>query len=108
MAIIAQTPQPPYYAVIFTAIASQMQDGYAEMVARMHELAQESVGYLGMESAGSSFEITVSYWKDEESIRNWKNNSAHKVAQELGKSNWYNAFHVRVARVERAYGFIKD
>lgn len=72
----------------------------------MHELAKESPGYLGMESAGDNFEITVSYWKNEESILHWKQNAAHKVAQETGKSKWYKAYQVRVVKVEREYGFV--
>lgn len=107
MAEFAKTPHPPYYAVIFTAIASENQDGYIQTVQRMHELAQTSPGFLGMESAGDTFEITVSYWQDEQSILHWKQNAEHQVAQELGKSKWYNAYQVRVAKVERAYGFKK-
>lgn len=72
----------------------------------MHELAKESPGYLRMESAGDNFEITVSYWKNEESILHWKQNAAHKVAQETGKSKWYKAYQVRVVKVEREYGFV--
>lgn len=102
---IAKTPKPPYFAAIFTAIATEMQEGYADTVQRMHELAQEAPGFLGMESAGDDFEITVSYWQDEESILHWKQNASHQVAQELGKTNWYKAYQVRVSRVEREYGF---
>lgn len=58
-----------------------------------------------MESAGEKFEITVSYWKDEDSVLAWKENASHKIAQELGRSKWYEAYHVRVAKVERAYGY---
>lgn len=105
MSQIAETPSPPYYAVIFTAIASEMQDGYSEMVQRMHELAQASPGYLGMESAGDAFEITVSYWQDEDSVLQWKQNAGHQVAQEMGKAKWYEAYAVRVSKIERAYGF---
>ena len=108
MGSIAKTPKPPYYAVVFTAIPSEAQEGYDETVQRMHELAKGSSGFLGMESAGNDFEITVSYWKDEESILHWKQNAKHQVAQEMGKSKWYEAFQVRVARVERAYGFTRE
>lgn len=107
MANFAPTPEPPYYAVIFTAIVSEMQEGYSEMVQQLHVLAKESVGFLGMESAGDVFEITVSYWKDEQSISNWKQNSAHLYAQSMGKSKWYEAYSVRVAKVERDYRFSK-
>jgi heme-degrading monooxygenase HmoA len=33
--------------------------------------------------------ITVSYWKSLEAIKSWKENSAHKIAQEKGKQEWY-------------------
>jgi heme-degrading monooxygenase HmoA len=108
MSSIANTPTPPYYAAIFTAIASEMQDGYLETVQQMHALAKESPGFLGMESAGHVLEITVSYWQDEESILNWKQNAEHKVAQELGRKNWYEAYQVRISKVERAYGFVTE
>lgn len=102
--MLAATPEPPYYAVIFTAFASKYQEGYAQMVQHMHELASTEAGFLGMESAGESFEITVSYWTDEASIQRWKSNTMHQKAQQLGKDRWYEAYHVRVAKVERAYG----
>lgn len=108
MSSIATTPAPPYYAVIFTAIASKMQDGYLETVQQMHALAKDSPGFLGMESAGHVLEITVSYWKDEESILDWKKNAAHQVAQELGRKKWYEAYFVRVSKVERAYGLVTE
>jgi len=103
----ASTPQPPYYAVIFTATASDDQEGYKEMVQRVHELAGKSAGFLGMESAGDTFEITVSYWKDEKSIALWKANSTHLTAQGLGRSKWYERYNVRIAKVERDYHFSK-
>lgn len=103
--MLANTPDPPYFAVIFTSIASKMQEGYHDTVVRMHKLAEQYPGFIGMESAGESFEITVSYWRDEESILLWKQDSFHQAAQEMGKTKWYNAYHVRVAKVERAYSF---
>ena len=108
MSTIASTQKPPYYAVIFTAIASEMQQGYAEIVQCMHELASKSPGFLGMESAGETFEITVSYWEDKESILQWKRNSSHRAAQELGRTKWYEAYNVRVAKVEKEYGFTAE
>lgn len=103
---IAQTPQPPYYAVIFTSLRTDGDRGYGRMAERMMELAAQQPGFLGIESArdASGLGITVSYWTSEEAIAAWKAQTEHKVAQEAGQRTWYSDFHLRVARVERAYG----
>jgi len=103
--MIAKTPRPPYYAVIFSSIRTDVEDGYAEMANYMHELAQEQEGFLGMETARDGVGITVSYWRDLESIKKWKKHADHRVAQERGKSEWYKAYKTRIAKVERDYGF---
>jgi heme-degrading monooxygenase HmoA len=105
--MIAKTPTPPYYAVIFTSIRTEGDKGYSSMGARMVELAAQQEGFLGVESAREEIGITVSYWKDLESIRNWKSNTEHMLAQETGRSDWYSKYHTRIAKVEREYGFEK-
>jgi heme-degrading monooxygenase HmoA len=102
----AETPAPPYYAVIFTSRHTDMDNGYSKMADRMAALASQQPGYLGAESVrgADGVGITVSYWKDEESIRHWRENVEHKVAQESGKRIWYQNYIVRVSKVERAYG----
>ncbi|MBL0598784.1 antibiotic biosynthesis monooxygenase [Aeromonas jandaei] len=102
--MIANTPEPPYYAVIFTSLRTDEDAGYGAMAERMVELAQRQSGFLGMESARDGVGITVSYWRDLESIRNWKAELEHKEAQRLGREKWYSAFKTRIARVERDYG----
>jgi len=106
--MIANTPQAPYYAVIFTSERTEIEEGYAETSDRMVELASEQPGFLGMESARSEIGITVSYWKDLESIKNWKMNAEHTIARETGRSEWYKAFKVRIVQVERDYDFRKQ
>lgn len=69
---INQTPKPPYYAVIFTSIKSDHLENYAEEALRMENLVKSQPAYLGHESASSEIGITVSYWKDLESIKAWK------------------------------------
>jgi heme-degrading monooxygenase HmoA len=100
---LARTPEPPYYAVIFSSLRTEGDLGYADMAARMEELAATQPGFLGIESARSSqgIGITVSYWASEEAIANWRAHAEHRVAQETGRRVWYSAFHLRVARVER-------
>jgi len=101
---VAHLPSPPYYAVIFTSIRTNVDRGYDSTADRMVALAKASPGYLGIESARQELGITVSYWKDLESIRAWKTNLEHQVVQETGKAIWYADYMVRVALVERAYG----
>ena len=101
-------PEPPYYAVIFSSRRTPGDEaGYAAMAERMAGLAKEQPGYLGAESArdADGFGITVSYWRDEASIRAWKRHAEHAEAQAGGRALWYEAYGLRVARVERAYDF---
>jgi heme-degrading monooxygenase HmoA len=101
---VANTPKPPYYAVIFTSIRSAGDQGYDETANRMVKLAEQQSGYLGVESAREDIGITVSYWADLESIKNWKANAEHLEAQRQGHELWYESFKVRISKVERDYG----
>jgi heme-degrading monooxygenase HmoA len=87
MSGIAKTPEPPYYAVIFASQRTEDDRGYGIMADKMAELACQQEGFLGMETArDEGLGITVSYWKSLEAIKNWKDHSAHKVAQDRGKT----------------------
>lgn len=101
---IATTPQPPYYAVIFTSVRSAGDNGYSEAAKQMLELAEKQHGFLGFESARQEIGISVSYWSNLEAIKAWKENSAHQATQKKARG-WYSGFRVRVCRVEREYGF---
>jgi len=103
--MIAKTPEPPYYAVIFTSERTEGDNGYSEMADRMVQLAQKQEGFLGLESARKEIGISVSYWKDLESIRKWKQNADHLEAQQKGKSSWYKSYKTRIAKIERDYEF---
>lgn len=105
MSSFSKTPQPPYYAVIFSSLRTADDNGYGTMAERMVELAATQHGFLGAESArgADGFGITVSYWASAEDIARWKSNLEHLAAQELGKTKWYDYYELRVAKVERAH-----
>lgn len=105
MTEIADTPAPPYYAVIFTSHRTPGDNGYAETADKMVELAAKQPGFLGMETARDGVWITVSYWTDLDSIRQWKQNARHLAAQGLGREKWYTSFKIRIARVEQDSSF---
>ena len=87
--MLATTPKPPYYAVIFTSIKTDDDKGYTIMSNKMIELVKEQEGFLGIESASNGLGITVSYWNSLEAIKKWKFNIEHSEAREKGRSTWY-------------------
>jgi heme-degrading monooxygenase HmoA len=103
--MIASTPPPPYYAVIFTSLRTAVEEGYAATAERMVELASGQPGFLGVESARSGVGITVSYWSSLEAIRDWKRHVEHLDAQAAGRERWYSRYKIRICRVERDYEF---
>lgn len=103
--MIATTPAPPYYAVIFTSIRTAYNNGYEEMAHLMVSLGSTMPGFLGIESARNEVGITVSYWDSLENIRNWKEHADHLIAQQKGRSDWYSAYKTRICKVERDYSF---
>lgn len=103
--MIAETPEPPYYAVIFTSLRTEVDSGYDETAERMLQLAAAQPGFLGVESARETLGITVSYWKDLDAIRAWHAQAEHRIAQQKGREIWYKSFTTRIARVERDYSF---
>ena len=105
--MIANTPPPPYYAVIFTTLRTNVDEGYAGIAERMAELALQHPGFLGMESVRNGLGITISYWESLEAIKNWKNNTEHLIAQQSGRDVFYTNYKTRIAMVERDYDFEK-
>lgn len=105
---LAKTPATPYYAVIFASRRTAQDDeGYAEAAERMAQLASKQPGYLGVDSVrdANGVGITVSYWSSEEAIAAWRRNSEHTLVREQGRKSWYAEYELRVAKIERAYGF---
>lgn len=101
----APLAKTPYYAVIFTTMRSDGDHGYTEMADAMDKLAIEQPGYLGIDSVrdAEGRGMTVSYWQDEDAVKNWKAVGEHQLAQKLGKTRWYEYYSLRVAKVERHY-----
>jgi heme-degrading monooxygenase HmoA len=102
--MLAQTPVPPYYAVIFTSVRTPGDNGYGQTADAMVALAQQQPGFLGVESAREEIGITVSYWESLESIKNWREHAEHTLARQQGREKWYAGFRVRICKVEREYG----
>ena len=109
-AVIAPTPTPPYVAVIFTSLRTEGDRGYEAMAEQMAVLGSSYPGFLGLESARTpgGLGITVSYWRDMASVRAWREDPRHLQAQAAGRSDWYEAYRVRIANVESDYAHSRD
>src|SRR5207237_9643556 len=104
-------PHPPYDAVILTSARAAADDaGYAAAAERMVELASARPGFLGIESVrgAAGVGITVSYWRTLEDIDGWRKEVEHRLVQQQGRAKWYDRFALRVCKVERAYGFVRQ
>jgi heme-degrading monooxygenase HmoA len=107
----AKLPEPPYYAVIVSSRRRAREgDGYDAMSERLFARVQEQPGFLGAESArgADGFGITVAYFESEEAIAAWRRHAEHVPAREQGRAEWYEGYEIRVARVERSYGWRRD
>ena len=101
---VVDAPTPPYYAVIAPAELAEDVRGYPELAAKLVELAREQPGFIGIESGfQKGFALAVSYWESLEAIESWSKNARHVIAKQKGKSEWFEKYVTRIARVERVY-----
>tara|TARA_B100000780_G_scaffold83498_1_gene57068 strand:+ start:866 stop:1183 length:318 start_codon:yes stop_codon:yes gene_type:complete len=97
----------PYYAVIFTTLLTDDIAGYLETAVKMELLATKQKGFLGIESARSEIDVTVSYWNSLEAITQWKHNIEHTEVSNRAREQWYQQYQLRICKVERDYDFKK-
>ncbi|MCB0509987.1 MAG: antibiotic biosynthesis monooxygenase [Chitinophagales bacterium] len=96
-------------AVIFTSQRSSYSQGYEEFNEKLESLANELPGFIQQDSSRNNdgFGISISYWKDEESAKEFKKIALHIEAQEAGRKHYYTWYHVKVCKLIREYGFRK-
>jgi len=94
------------FVVIFRAKAKRLDDEYVQIAQRMRQLALAEFGCVEFAAVmEGQNEIALSYWRDEESIRAWKRQSEHVIAQELGRERWYASYSVQICEIRREYQF---
>ena len=92
------------YAVIFTATVGDQDSRYQRMAGQLRDLAMADFGCTEFISVTEGEqEIAISYWPDEASIKDWKQQAEHRVAQQLGKEGWYKDYKVEVVKILRVY-----
>ena len=48
--------------------------------------------------------LSLSIWRDEEAVRNWRNHTGHRGVQAAGRNGVFRDYRLRVAAVMRDYG----
>ncbi|MTI12661.1 antibiotic biosynthesis monooxygenase family protein [Sansalvadorimonas verongulae] len=96
------------YVVIFQAtVAITDEESYREYsttAVRLRDMALNRFGCLNFVAMmEGDQELALSWWPDEASIRRWKAEADHTMAQKLGRKQWYNGYKVEVAKIERQY-----
>lgn len=96
------------WVVVFESVRARSgDDGYEAAAAALEARVASAPGYLGMSSVrdGSGHGVTISFWESEEAIARWKSDVAHRAARARGRKDWYESFHLTIARIERmAFG----
>jgi len=101
--MFAATPDPPYVAVMFTALLNDGQADYFPLAEKMDRLAAQQAGYLGIESTRNAegLGITISYWRSSADAWAWRQQAEHAAVRALGRERFYAKFVLRVAEVHR-------
>ena len=97
------------YAVIFEVYPEPHKiDEYLDIAAQLREQLQDTDGFISIERFSSLVEegkiLSLSFWRDEQAIQNWRNVEAHRIAQQKGRAGIFRNYRLRVASVERDYG----
>lgn len=103
-----KSPEPPFYAVTFSSILKKTDlKEYYDSLDEIFKLAQKVEGFIGEESIRDGEKgITISYWKDLESINKWRYNKNHQNIKKKGIKFWYHQYEMRIAKVDRVTSFI--
>jgi heme-degrading monooxygenase HmoA len=95
-------------AVIFE-VWPQDRGAYLDIAALLAPLLDGIDGFISIERFESLAEpgklLSLSFWRDEAAVTRWRNLEAHRAAQARGRGGVLRDYRLRVAQVERDYGF---
>ena len=96
-------------AVIFEfEAAAGRRDDYLAFAAKLREELEGIDGFISIERfqslTRSDRMLSLSFWRDEDAIENWRNLQCHREAQSAGRTGIFSDYRLRVAQVVRDYG----
>jgi heme-degrading monooxygenase HmoA len=95
--------------VLFRSKLVSPADGYDAMAQEMEDLARTMPGFIDVKAykAADGERLTVVWWENEETLKGWRENARHRVAQRLGRERWYDYYNIEVAEVVRKNAFAR-
>jgi heme-degrading monooxygenase HmoA len=96
-------------AVIFEAVPQAgKKDAYLDAAARLRPQLEKMDGFISIERFESLTQpgkiLSLSVWRDEEAVRQWRNVEEHRRIQGAGRKSIFADYRLRVAQVLRDYG----
>jgi heme-degrading monooxygenase HmoA len=96
-------------AVIFEVwIEDEQKSTYLDIASRMRPLLDDIDGFISIERFESIYEsgkiLSLSFWRDEDAITEWRQLEAHRVSQAKGRNDVFRDYRLRIAGVIRDYG----
>ena len=96
-------------AVIFEAFPAKGKwDEYLDIAVRLRPELNKIAGFISIERFQSMTHpekvLSLSFWEDEESIKQWRNIELHRAAQKEGRNSIFDDYRLRIAQVQRDYG----
>ena len=91
----------------FTPVAGRFTD-YKALAEGLADDVRKADGFLSIERFESISNkgkfVSLSFWRDEEAVRKWRNLQKHREAQRKGRGGIFQSYRLRVASVIRDYG----
>ena len=99
-------------AVIFEVVPSaEGRPAYLEHAARLKPMLEQMDGFISVERFQSLTNpdklLSLSFWRDEEAVRGWREHGEHRIAQQAGRAGVFDDYRLRVAAVVRDYGMFE-
>ena len=96
-------------AVIFEVLPAEGKvQEYLDIAAELRPLLKDIDGFISIERFSSLTNegkvLSLSFWRDEKAIEEWRNLESHRLAQEKGRKDVFSNYRLRVAKVSRDYG----
>jgi heme-degrading monooxygenase HmoA len=96
-------------AVIFELEPAEgRRDAYLGKAAELKPLLEAVDGFISVERFQSLADpkrmLSLSFWRDEEAVRTWRNTEEHREAQRIGRRGVFAGYRLRIAEVLRDYG----
>ncbi|MES2300389.1 MAG: antibiotic biosynthesis monooxygenase [Pseudomonadota bacterium] len=96
-------------AVIFEVVPhARHHQRYLDAAAQLRPQLEQMDGFVSIERFQSLSEpgkiLSLSFWRDEQAVKNWRTHEAHRAIQEQGRGTLFEHYRLRVASVVRDYG----